>query len=313
MPIGGDPLPAEQIDLIARWVDQLSPEPEASGAEATETAGAAASAHQFETAVKPLLEQHCFTCHSIQNHQSGLVLETLASLLKGGSLGGPGVIPGDSASSPLIQRLRGDKAPQMPLNGEPFSEEQVEAIARWIDELEVAPVQETADAGKPAWPWIPLEKPAVPEVKRKSWVKNPIDAFVLAKLEEKGMEPAPAVGKRQLLRRLYFGLIGLPPTPDEMNAFLQDDSPDAYHNAVEKLLADSRYGERWAGTGWTWCVTAIRWEAGSTIPCPTCGATGTTSSGPSTRTSLTTASSRSRLPGIPSGFTGRRGKSPPPL
>ena len=211
MPIGGDPLPAEQIDLIARWVDQLSPGPEASGAEATETAGAAASAHQFETTVKPLLEQHCFTCHSIQNHQSGLVLETLASLLKGGSLGGPGVIPGDSASSPLIQRLRGDKAPQMPLNGEPFSEEQVEAIASWIDELEVAPVQETAEAGKPAWPWIPLEKPAVPEVEQKSWVKNPIDAFVLAKLEEKGMEPAPAVGKRQLLRRLYFGLIGLPP------------------------------------------------------------------------------------------------------
>ena len=246
MPIGGDPLPAEQIDLIALWVDQLSPGGDNSSQEATETAGAAASAHQFETTIKPLLEQHCFTCHSIQNHQSGLVLETLASLLKGGSLGGPGVIPGDSGSSPLVQRLRGEKAPQMPLNGEPLSHEQVEAIARWIDELEVVPVQESAEAAKPAWPWTPLEKPAVPEVSQKGWVKNPIDAFVLAKLEEKGMQPAPSVAKRQLLRRLYFDLIGLPPTPEEMEAFLQDDSSDAYHNAVETLLADSRYGERWA-------------------------------------------------------------------
>ena len=246
MPIGGDPLPAEQIDLIARWVDQLSPGSDNSSQEATDTAAVDASAHQFETAVKPLLEQHCFTCHSIQNHQSGLVLETMASLLKGGSLGGPGVIPGKSASSPLIQRLRGQKAPQMPLNGEPLSEEQVELIARWIDELQVAPVQQTAEAEKPGWPWTPLEKPAVPEVRQGSWVKNPIDAFVLAKMEEKGMEPAPSVTRRQLLRRLYFDLIGLPPTPDEMEAFLQDESPDAYGNAVERLLADSRYGERWA-------------------------------------------------------------------
>lgn len=246
MPIGGDPLPAEQIDLIARWVDQLSTGPDNSSQAATDTAAADASAHQFETAVKPLLEQHCFTCHSIQNHQSGLVLETMASLLKGGSLGGPGVIPGKSASSPLIQRLRGEKAPQMPLNGEPLSEEQVEAIARWIDELEVAPVQQAAAPAKPGWPWTPLEKPAVPQVSGKRWVKNPIDAFVLAKLEEKGMEPAPPVNRRQLLRRLYFDLIGLPPTSEEMKAFLEDDSPDAYSNAVEKLLADSRYGERWA-------------------------------------------------------------------
>ena len=246
MPIGGDPLPAEQIDLIARWVDQLSTGPDNSSQAATDTAAADASAHQFETAVKPLLEQHCFTCHSIQNHQSGLVLETMASLLKGGSLGGPGVIPGKSASSPLIQRLRGEKAPQMPLNGEPLSEEQVEAIAQWIDELEVAPVQQAAAPEKPGWPWTPLEKPAVPQVSGKRWVKNPIDAFVLAKLEEKGMEPAPPVNRRQLLRRLYFDLIGLPPTSEEMKAFLEDDSPDAYSNAVEKLLADSRYGERWA-------------------------------------------------------------------
>ena len=246
MPMGGDPLPAEQIDLIARWVDQLPPGPADSDPTATAMAGAAASAHQFETAIKPLLKQHCFTCHSIQNHQSGLVLETVASLLKGGSLGGPGVIPGKSSSSSLIQRLRGEKAPQMPLNGEPLSEEQVGLIARWVDELEVTPAQERAAAEKPGWPWTPLQKPAVPQVSQKSWVRNPIDAFVLAKLEEKGMQPAPPVGRRELLRRLYFDLIGLPPTPEEMEAFLEDDSPDADRNAIEKLLADSRYGERWA-------------------------------------------------------------------
>ena len=246
MPMGGDPLPAEQIDLIARWVDQLPPGPADSDPTATAMAGAAASAHQFETAIKPLLKQHCFTCHSIQNHQSGLVLETVASLLKGGSLGGPGVIPGKSSSSSLIQRLRGEKAPQMPLNGEPLSEEQVGLIARWVDELEVTPAQERAAAEKPGWPWTPLKQPLVPDVEQKSWVRNPIDAFVLAKMEEKGMKPAPPVSKRQLLRRLYFDLIGLPPTPEEMEAFLNDSSPEAYENQIEKLLADSRYGERWA-------------------------------------------------------------------
>ena len=244
MPMGSDPLPPEQIDLIAAWVDQLSPSTERSSQEATVIA--ASSAHQFETAIKPLLKQHCFTCHSIQNHQSGLVLETMSSLLKGGSLGGPGVIPGNSASSPLIQRLRGEKAPRMPLNGEPLSEEQVGLIARWVDELEVTVAQDKAAAEKPGWPWTPLQKPAVPQVRQKSWVRNPIDAFVLAKMEEKGMEPAPPVSKRQLLRRLYFDLIGLPPTPEEMEAFLNDASPKAYENRIETLLADSRYGERWA-------------------------------------------------------------------
>ena len=200
----------------------------------------------FETDIRPIFETRCLSCHSIQNHQSGLVLETMASLLKGGSLGGPGVIPGKSASSPLIQRLRGEKAPRMPLNGEPLSEEQVGLIARWVDELEVTVAQDKAAAEKPGWPWTPLQKPAVPQVRQKSWVRNPIDAFVLAKMEEKGMQPAPPVTRRQLLRRLYFDLIGLPPTPEEMEAFLNDTSPKAFENRIETLLADSRYGERWA-------------------------------------------------------------------
>ncbi len=244
MPMGGDPLSQEQIDLIAEWIDQLAPSAGGSSRETTVTADA--SAHQFETAIKPLLERRCFSCHSTQNHQSGLVLETLASVLKGGSLGGPGVIPGESASSPLVQRLRGEKSPRMPLNGEPLSEEQVELIARWVDEMEGTASPGKAVAEKPGWPWTPLKKPAVPDVKQKSRVKNPIDAFVLAKLEEKGMQPAPPVSRRQLLRRLYFDLIGLPPTPEEMEAFLNDRSPEAYEKEVEKLLADSRYGERWA-------------------------------------------------------------------
>ena len=244
MPMGGDPVPQEQINLIAAWVDQLSPSTVDASREATVTADV--STHQFETAIKPVLEQHCFSCHSIQNHQSGLVLESMASVLKGGSLGGPGVIPGNSASSPLIQRLRGEKSPRMPLNGKPLSEEQVERIARWVDEMEVTASPDKAVADKPGWPWTPLKNPLVPDVEQKSWVRNPIDAFVLAKMEEKGMEPAPPVSKRQLLRRLYFDLIGLPPTPDEMEAFLNDSSPKAYENQIEKLLADSRYGERWA-------------------------------------------------------------------
>ena len=208
------------------------------------------SSHDFETHVKPLLEQNCQACHGSQTHQSGLVVDTLATLLKGGAIQGPAVVAGNSEESPLIQRLRGTRSPRMPMNGQPLPEEHIERIAGWIDHLDPALVAEaTEDSTKPGWPWTPVTQPEVPAVRNKEWVRNPIDAFVLAKLEKRQLEPAGPVSPRGLLRRLYFGLIGLPPTPEEMERFLVDPSPEAYRQAVEKLLADSRYGEHW-GRHW---------------------------------------------------------------
>ena len=206
--------------------------------------------HDFETDIKPLLEQNCLACHSSQTHQSGLVVETETALLKGGAIQGAAILAGNSQESPLIQRLRGTRAPRMPMNGQPLAEEQIQRIARWIDQLDPARAAEIAEHAKtPGWPWTPVTQPQVPAVKHKEWVRNPIDAFVLAKLEERRLDPAPAVSPRGLLRRLYYSLIGLPPTPEAMRRFLADPSPETYRLEVEKLLADSRYGEHW-GRHW---------------------------------------------------------------
>ena len=230
--------------MIANWIDQLAP------ADTQEEPVQTASSHNFETHVKPLLEQKCLACHNSQTHQSGLVVETVTALLKGGAIQGAAIVAGNSTESPLIQRLRGTRAPRMPMNGQPFSEEKINHIARWIDQLSPTLLAENAkESKKPAWPWTPVTLPKVPAVKNKKWVKNPIDAFVLAKLEEQQLEPAEAVSPRGLLRRLYFSLIGLPPKPEDMEKFLVDPSPEAYSVEVEKLLGDLRYGEHW-GRHW---------------------------------------------------------------
>ena len=213
------------------------------------TANPADAPLAFEQDIRPILESRCGSCHSSQSHRSGLVLETVDSLLKGGALDGPAIIAGNSASSPLMLRLRGERQPSMPLGGDALSAQETDLIARWIDGMAVNEEAGGKPQDKPGWPWTELEEPEVPQVEQQDWVANPIDAFILARLEKKGLRPAPPASRRALLRRLYFGLIGLPPTPEDMARFLQDPSPEAYSRAVERLLADSRYGERW-GRHW---------------------------------------------------------------
>lgn len=217
----------------------------------TPLAAQAQSVPSFEKDVKPIFDKHCIACHNAQLHQSDLNMETVESLFKGGALQGPAAIAGKSRESPLMLRLRGEKKPAMPMSGEPLPQEQIQVIARWIDQLKgtAVPAAANSETKQLAWPWVPLKAPLIPDVKATGWVKNPIDAFILAKLEEKGMQPAPSVSKRALLRRVYFDLIGLPPTPEEIDRFLRDSSPDAYEKEIEKLLADPRYGERW-GRHW---------------------------------------------------------------
>src|SRR5215813_2200884 len=204
-----------------------------------------------------ILRTRCVICHG-KDKESGLDARTRESLLKGGSRG-PAIKPGAADGSLLYRFVAGEEKPRMPL-GEELSEYQIGFLKQWIDkgaiwpgDLDAAPAPESLAAIKPItdeqrdyWAFRKPTRPQIPTVKNRSWVRTPIDAFVLAKLEEKGLTPAPRADKRTLIRRVTFDLTGLPPTPEEVNAFLADRSPDAYNKVVKRLLASPRYGERWA-------------------------------------------------------------------
>lgn len=196
---------------------------------------------KLDAAVHAILRTKCLSCHDATTQESDLSLENQASMLEGGKASGPAVIPGDSAKSPLILYLRGEKQPQMPEGEDPLPEEEIKLIARWIDEM---PRPNTPKAAG-FWPWTPLQRPTLPEVKNTASVANPIDAFVLAQLQQRGIEPAPLVGKRELFRRLHYSATGLPPTPASSEEFVHSDSPTAYAEAIERVLDDPAYGEHW--------------------------------------------------------------------
>jgi hypothetical protein len=232
MPYKTDRLPQETIDRIADWIKAGAPEVDL-----------------FQTSIKPLLEANCVRCHNSQIKRSGFDLSTRESLLRGGDTG-PVIVPGDAKSSVLYKRVSHLEQPGMPFGGQKLPDAAIAQIADWINAG--APYDAPLAAGKAAlshWAFKLPERPAVPEVKNRAWVRNPIDAFVAAEHEKRGLKPVAAADKRTLLRRVYLDLIGLPPTPEEMNAFLADNSKDAYERVVDKLLASARYGERW-GRHW---------------------------------------------------------------
>jgi hypothetical protein len=198
----------------------------------------------YEEQIAPILAAHCRSCHSGTVAQSGFVALSLESVLRGGKRG-PAIRPGSARESLIIQYLRGEQRPQMPLGGS-LPAETIERIAGAIDAMQPVAGGEPIQDEHLAWLLAPPKEPMPPAVKNESWVRNPIDAFVLAKLEAKGLTPAPEADKRVLLRRLFFNLIGLPPTPEEASEFLNDPDPTAYEKLVDRLLADPRYGERYA-------------------------------------------------------------------
>jgi mono/diheme cytochrome c family protein len=191
--------------------------------------------------VLPILKASCFQCHGPERQSGGLRLDTRAFALKGG-LSGPAITPGSGKASRLLQRLQGVGGARMPLGFAPLSPEQIARISAWIDQGAVWP----ADLNRKHWAYVKPVRPAVPKVKTKAWVRNPIDAFVLARLEKEGLKPSPEAPKGVLLRRVTLDLIGLPPSPKEVDAFLADTSPNAYEKVVDRLLASPHYGERWA-------------------------------------------------------------------
>jgi hypothetical protein len=210
----------------------------------------------FENKVRPVLANNCYKCHSQQSEKvkAGLLLDTRDGLLKGGE-SGPAIVPGDPEKSLLIKAVRYvDPDLQMPPKGQKLSDDQIAALETWIKmgapDPRVTTVQKDwKDSGKTHWAWQRLKKPEVPEVRDSSWPKTPVDNFILAKLEEKDLKPNPSADKRTLIRRATFDLIGLPPTPEEVDDFLKDESPDAFAKVVDRLLASPHYGERW-GRHW---------------------------------------------------------------
>jgi hypothetical protein len=252
MPMGADPLPASQIKLIRAWIDQNS-FAVAEDAVPAQIAPVAAHTSQdspgiFASRIRPILAARCYSCHGPDLQQNGLRLDSLAAVLKG-SDNGRVIVPGDSQRSPLVRRLLAMDRPRMPYGAPPLSAEDMDLIRKWIDQGAPGPdSSELISAPRPLkhWAYIKPVRPEVPAVKNPGWCRNPIDNFVLARLEKEELSPSAEASKEALLRRVTLDLIGLPPALEEVDAFLADKSPNAYEKVVDRLLASPHYGERWA-------------------------------------------------------------------
>ncbi len=230
----------------------------ADGAAVTEVAISEDALHFFESKVRPLLIQHCYSCHGPENQKSNLRVDSLHALLAGGDHGAA-LVPGDTSKSLLVGVLDYSGEIQMPPSGK-LAQSEIDTLVEWVRMGAPWPndgaVAQTVvkgsidiEKGREWWAFRPVQEVAPPNVKNETWVKSPIDRFILAKQESENVTPAEPADKRTLIRRATFDLIGLPPTPEEVEAFLQDESPEAFATVVERLLASPHYGERW-GRHW---------------------------------------------------------------
>ena len=210
--------------------------------------------------MRPLLVGRCQECHGATKQKGDLRLDSRAAILAGGSTG-PAIVPGKAGESLLVDAINYGDLYQMPPKSKlPASE--IAVLTRWIDMGAPWPGDDRpksaakVDAGSfdlearaKHWSFRPIRAPEPPEVRDRAWPKDPIDRFILAALEAKGLAPAPEADRRTLIRRATFDLIGLPPEPAEIDAFLADEAPDAFEKVVDRLLASPHYGERW-GRHW---------------------------------------------------------------
>jgi hypothetical protein len=204
----------------------------------------------FEQQVLPLIENRCVKCHSGSDPAGKLDVRTRAALIKGGSQGSS-VVPGEPAKSSLYNRIKNG---QMPLGGPPMTASEAELIRTWIEAGAPAANPEQQSAREPGrdprdrehWAFQTPKRAATPKVRNAVRLRTPIDAFILAELEKKRLGFSPDADAVTLVRRAYFDLIGLPPTPDEVDSFVNDKAPDRWEKLIDRLLASPRYGERWA-------------------------------------------------------------------
>jgi len=199
----------------------------------------------FMKDVRPILEKSCYACHGPEKQKNGFRLDVREVALKGGD-DGLDIIPGKGAESPLIHYVAGlveDRV--MPKKGDRLTPLQVATLRAWIDQGAHWP-EENLHTKTDHWAFRAAVRPSVPNVKNHAWPRNPIDNFILSKLEAEGLFPSPEADRKTMIRRLSFDLIGLPPTPEEVDQFMADIRPDGYERLVDRLLDSPRYGERWA-------------------------------------------------------------------
>ena len=232
--------------------------PAADSETASKRAPSATDLEFFEKKIRPILVEKCQQCHGAEKQKGGLRLDTHKSLLKGGD-SGQVITPGKPDESLLVEVVQYTGDYKMPPSGK-LPPEQIASLTEWVQRGAPWPLEtispDKGSAAKPApfnleerrkqWALQPVRRPALPKVPRSDWVKSPIDAFILRRLDEAGLSPAPAADRRALLRRVTFDLIGLPPTREEIDAFLNDRSPEAFARVVDRLLASPHYGEKWA-------------------------------------------------------------------
>ncbi len=211
----------------------------------------------FRSQVRQLLSERCLKCHGGDKVRSGLDLSSRETLLKGGD-NGVVVVPFKGKESRLLRLVAHLDEPHMPPKEPKLAPEHLARLTQWIDlgaPYDKPLIDRTVVGKKPLsvtaedrrfWSFLPLVRPAVPAVKNDRWARTPIDRFVLAQLEARGLTPNPLADRRKLIRRAYFDLIGLPPAPEEVEAFVKDTSADAYEKVIDRLLDSPHHGERWA-------------------------------------------------------------------
>jgi mono/diheme cytochrome c family protein len=204
---------------------------------------------EFVADVQPIFIKSCLTCHGPDRQEGGLRLDQKQSAMLGGE-SGPAILPGKSLESRLIRLVAGlEKDLVMPKKGERLTSKQIGILRAWIDQGAAWPDGLVLDGGSDKanlWTFKPAAKPTPPAVKNEKWGRNPIDRFILAKLEQENLSPSPEADRRTLIRRLSFDVTGLPPSPEEVREFQKDSDPQAYEKLVDQLLASPHYGERWA-------------------------------------------------------------------
>lgn len=192
----------------------------------------------FARDIKPLLARRCFSCHGPTAREGGLRLDKPDTALAELDSGLHAIVPGHIEQSALVERVSAsDETERMPPEGKPLSPKEIETLKQWIA---------AGAKWEKHWAFVPPQPHSPPSVRNKTWVQNAIDAFILARLEQAGLAPAPPADKRSLARRAYFGVTGLPPTNAQVESFLGDTAPDAWPRLVDSLLASAHYGERWA-------------------------------------------------------------------
>ncbi len=204
----------------------------------------------FESKIRPILAANCFKCHGADKQESDLRLDSRSGMMKGGTIG-PAVDPGDPSQSPLIQAVRYDGDFQMPPTGR-LSEVDIAALSRWVANGVPWPIDDRPSgdsletAQKNHWAFQPVQRPPIPNASDSRWCRNPIDHFVHARLDQAGLTPSPGADRRTLIRRATYDLTGLPPTIEEVEAFVNDADPHAYEHLIDRLLESPHYGEQWA-------------------------------------------------------------------